>query len=96
MWRDLVAGLRSREEVHRWVAPWVEDRWADVSDPPTMTALETLHGFDMTYDLSRPRVVRHGPGDRYVHSSRVIADQLDRWLEACQRYDVHPGAGWRI
>jgi hypothetical protein len=96
VWRQLIAGVRSRQQVHDWAVPWVEHRWAQVVDPPTMSALERLHGFDMTYDKGRPNVVRHGPGDHYVHSSEVITDRLDRSPESCRHYDANPNSAWYV
>jgi hypothetical protein len=92
MWRRLIAGEVSRQEVHRWVVPWVEERWAEVSDRPSESALQELHGFDMTYDLGRPRVVRHGPGDAYFHSDKHIAERLGKWLASCARHDASDGS----
>ena len=60
-----------------------------------MSALETMHGFDLTYDYGRPNIVRHGPGERYVHADQVIVEQLDRWLMSCRRYDADPRGDWR-
>lgn len=52
----MIAGERTREDVHAWSAPWVEGR-ADVGPPRDLmvgTGLQYLHGLDMTFDQSEP------------------------------------------
>lgn len=63
----LLAGDISRDEADQWAA----ERRMDVSHedihPAAWTALERLHGCDLT----------HGPGLDYLHSDR----QIEEWLE---------------
>lgn len=82
-WRALIAGETSREDTHRWVKPWVEERWAEL-EPLVENALQSLHGFDMTCDPQNRNLVRHGGRDEgrpYYHSDRHIEVELDRWLQ---------------
>jgi hypothetical protein len=94
MWRDLIAGIVTREEVHSWAAPWVEERWDEL--PPLVEgAMQTLHGFDITYDVDRPNLMGHGPGgpgDPYYHADAHIREQFALWQADCARFDADPDA----
>jgi hypothetical protein len=60
-WRDLLAGRRSREEVHGWAKPWVEDLDALIKDPIVRIGLQHLHGFDASAAADGPASLqRHG------------------------------------
>jgi hypothetical protein len=41
----------SREAVHEWSVQWVENADARIDDGMVSTALQALHGFDMTYQF---------------------------------------------
>jgi hypothetical protein len=91
-WHALAEGRATRREVHEWAAPWVEERDSEVKDPMLRSALQYLHGFDLTHDSESPGVMRHGTGQRYVHSDQEIAEAFARWEENCQLYDSDPAA----
>ena len=87
LWRSLIAGRVTREEVHERVAPWVEGRWREVRDIAVESGLQSLHGFDLTWDEGAPGVVRHGPGDFYFHSDEEVVDSFRRWQDFCRHRD---------
>lgn len=82
LWERLVRGEISREQVHEWAKPWVEERDDEVSDALVRTALLRLHGFDMIFVDENRKVVRHGGqgSGSYVHSAQAIADAFDQWV----------------
>ena len=80
----------SREAVHEWSVQWVEDEDARVDDAMVLSALRSLHGFDMTYRPERPNLVKHGPPGLYVHSHEHIVAELSRWRTRCVEYDADP------
>ena len=90
IWYDLIAGTVTREAVHAWTVRWVEDRWEEVSDGLVESGLQALHGFDLTYDLGRPNLVRHGPGDCHVHSDDDVRESFNRWMACCELRDRDP------
>jgi hypothetical protein len=91
-WRALLAGRTTRAEVHDWARTWVEGDDSAITDPMVRTALQHLHGFDLTFDAAAPDRMRHGPGEHHVHSPQHIADALDRWRADCAAYDADPRA----
>ena len=91
-WRALIAGTTTREEIHAWAKPWVEENWAGL-EPMVEGALQTLHGFDMTHPSENRNLLRHGgrvEGRPYYHSDRHVEQELDRWLARLTRYDDDP------
>ncbi len=70
----------------------MEEHDAAIADPMILNGLQYLHGFDLSYDPENPNVVRHGVGERYVHSDQEIADALARWESNCGLYDSDPAA----
>jgi hypothetical protein len=93
-WRDIVAGRRSREDVHAWTRPWVEGD-GNVEDPLVSLGLSYLHGFDMTVRPAEPHLVGHGmePGRVYCKSDVLIAEELASWEESVAFYDSDQ-EGW--
>lgn len=87
-WRDILAGSRSREEVHAWATPWVEGD-GKIDDPLVSGGLKYLHGFDLTTRPAEPDRVRHGmgPGRVYCKSDAAIAEDLARWEQNVTFYD---------
>jgi hypothetical protein len=88
-WRDILAGSRSREEVHAWTRPWVEGDSKVAEDPLVSIGLTHLHGFDLTTTAAEPHLVRHGmePGRVYCKSDAVIAEELASWEQSVAFYD---------
>lgn len=92
-WRELLAGASSREEIAAWARLWV---WAPMkveAEVLVMSALQALDGFDMTHDLAKPNLIRHGgdgPGRRYYHSDDHVRGELERWLTALETEPVDP------
>jgi hypothetical protein len=96
-WRDLLAGRRSREEVHGWAKPWVEDLDALIKDPIVRIGLQHLHGFDASAAADGPASLqRHGGGAGrvYVQAEADIRAALERWLAHGVAFDADPQA-WR-
>lgn len=94
-WHGLLDGSLTREKVHDWAVPWVEG--AEVGQPPdglVESAMQTLHGFTMTFDPATPHLVHHGPPGTYLKSAADMRSDLDRWERACCEHDQDP-AGWR-
>jgi hypothetical protein len=59
-------------------------------DMMVMTALQYLHGFDMTFDPPRRTVLRHGPSGEYYRTLDEIAGEYSRWRRNCQEFDGDP------
>jgi hypothetical protein len=95
-WRALAADEVTREAVHAWAASRVESARASADCAPlVLTALQSLHGFDLRRDPSRPGVLWHGTQceGEWVHSLDDIGGELARWQEKCELYDADP-EGW--
>jgi hypothetical protein len=87
-WLEIIRGSATREEVHEWAEPlMLGDR---IEDLMVASALEHLHGFDLTGD---GRLLRHGPPGEYIRSIAEIVDELNRWRQNCDEYDADP-EGW--
>ncbi len=63
---DLLAGVRSRDEVDRWAAHWVAADDPAVSDPDVWWALTILCGIDLSA----------GPNGPYLHPDEQVAEWL--------------------
>jgi hypothetical protein len=67
-WEAVIDGRLTREAVHDWAEPFVlhERGGADVM---VLSALQQLHGFDLTGDRSGdPFELTHGPPGQYIRS----------------------------
>ncbi|WP_327419740.1 hypothetical protein OG763_43120 [Streptomyces sp. NBC_01230] len=94
-WKALIFGDLSRETAHGWAAPWVEGPGdTDYPDPLVLTALQFLHGFDLSVDPQHPGLVRHGQGIAWCRSIKDISDEFSRWQANCAFYDSDPQL-WR-
>ncbi|MEQ8718627.1 MAG: hypothetical protein RIE08_13530 [Acidimicrobiales bacterium] len=95
-WRAVIAGEMSREEIHSWVRPWVEESVPEGRVEWIVEGvLTTLHGFDMTHPAGNRRLIRHGDhGEHrpYYHPMSYIKDELEAWLQQLQAYDEDPVA----
>lgn len=88
-WMALIEGQATRDEVHAWAAPWVEfDPF--IGQPLVESALQSLHGFDLTRDPEQPNLLTHGGEGEFVHSDADIADGLSRWKRRCVEHDADP------
>jgi hypothetical protein len=76
----------TREEVHEWAEPLMLAVPLD-DDLMVASALQYLHGFDLTRDGGS---MRHGPPGEYIRSLSDIADELQRWQRNCREYDLDP------
>jgi hypothetical protein len=92
-WQAVASGVASRESVHAWAEPLMLAEYAAQPDPLVMTALQYLHGFDMTWRSEDQRMVGHGPPGSYVKTAKQIKAELVLWLENCRKYDADP-VGW--
>lgn len=91
-WRAIIEGRTTREEVHAWAEPLM---FGDkIEDWLVASALQYLHGFDLTGDESGdPFLLNHGPPGAYIRSTDDIAQELERWRARCVEYDADP-VGW--
>ena len=89
-WRGLIDGDVAREAAHDWAEPLMFAHYAEQPDMMVMTALQYLHGFDLTSDPREPNITRHGPPGQYRRSTDDIARELSRWLVNCEDYDRDP------
>ena len=95
MWRAVIAGERSKEEISACVEPIMLAEFSPDFDAMTATALQWLHGFDLVADATDTTALRQGgPGD-YLRSISEVNAQLERWLEECEDYDRNPQAFMR-
>jgi len=96
-WRDVIAGRRTREDVHLWAKPYVEGEKAPDprAQPVIKSGLYYLHGLDLT---SRPGQsawwqLAHGGEDdtrTYVFSDDTVRANLEHWLGQCRSFDADP------
>ena len=95
-WRGVIDGSVTREAAHEWAEPLMFAHYAEQPDMMVMTALQYLHGFDMTFMPPDRNVISHGPPGEYLRSTADIEDELSRWLANCKEYDRDPeGYGQR-
>jgi hypothetical protein len=93
-WRAVLAGSVTREAGHDWAEPlMLADYGTEVPDVFAMSALQYLHGFDMTSTDAAHRFIAHSPPGEYVKTMADIRADLDRWLANCRDYDADP-EGW--
>ncbi|WP_156926189.1 hypothetical protein [Glycomyces arizonensis] len=83
-WTGLLNHDLTREEVHDWAKPWVEERDDEITDAMVRSALLRLHGFGMVYVDADRTVVRHGSEGPYVHSEHAMAAAFDQWEAKCR------------
>lgn len=99
-WTALIKGLVTREATHAWAAQWVENEEANISDPMVTSALQNLHGFDLSYLPGKENITQHGMSDtisRYMYSSDEIASEFARWIDNCSQYDESPDEySWKL
>ncbi|WP_405492213.1 hypothetical protein [Nocardia sp. NBC_00511] len=92
VWRQVVAGVTTREAAHDWAVVWVEHApdmsWPD--DGMIEAGLLYLHGLDMTRVRDSPNLICHGGPGRYVLSEAEVAGRLEHWLKMCSEYDCDP------
>lgn len=88
VWRALMSGEVTREQVHEWVRDW-EEGPSRVEDPMAGFALPYLHGFDLT---RRSGGIDHGPPGEYVKSEGQIARDFAYWQDQCRQHDRDPAA----
>lgn len=86
-WTAIIEGRVTREEVHAWAEPLMLGE--RISDLLVASALQSLHGFDLTTDLE------HGPPGNYLRSLDTLVEELDLWRAECVEYDMDP-EGWVI
>lgn len=91
-WSRLIDGQISRESVHAWAEPFMFASLKTQPDPMTMSAVQSLHGFDLTHS-GNPNVISHGPPGTYLRSMSVIAQEFEEWQRRCREYDSDPD-GW--
>ncbi|MFF1649899.1 hypothetical protein [Streptomyces sp. NPDC058240] len=90
-WKALISGDLSREAAHAWASPWVEGPSdPDCPDPLVLTALQYLHGFDLSVDPQHPGLMRHGQGIAWYRSIKEFSDEFSRWQANCALYDSDP------
>lgn len=83
-WVKLIRREVTREEIHAWAKPWVEERSAEITDPMVRLALMNLHGFDMVYVEPGANILRHGGPGKYAHSESALEEAFDRWRLKCR------------
>ncbi|GAA1999446.1 hypothetical protein [Catenulispora subtropica] len=90
-WRDVVAGATSREDGHRWAAPWVEGVASSPEDVMVLTGLQYLHGFDLVLEANggygHSASGAEGP---YIKPPEEVEADLDHWLRQSALYDEDP------
>jgi len=91
-WTAIIESRMTREEVHFWAEPlMLGDK---IDDMMVASALQYLHGFDLTGDKSGdPFLLNHGPPGEYIRSTDDVAQELERWRAHCGEYDADP-VGW--
>ena len=78
--------------MHEWSIPWVEGA-LEVGPPSDLlvgTALDYVHGLDMTVVPGAPGSIAHGGPGAYLLSLDEVAERLAHWQERCQDYDEDP------
>jgi hypothetical protein len=92
-WHHLIAGAAAREHTSKWAKRWVESIRSVDAELPVMSALQTLHDYDLTYDQTSPNLVMQGgkTNDRlYCHHDDLIVSELSRWLSTLAEFDADP------
>ncbi len=96
-WRDVIAGRRTREDVHLWTEPFVEGDMAPdaLVQPLVELGLYYLHGLDLASRLGQSAWwhLTHGDDDgtrQYVFSDSTVRANLEHWLEQCRSFDADP------
>ncbi|PPK71144.1 hypothetical protein V5P93_003007 [Actinokineospora auranticolor] len=89
VWQGVLDGTISRDEAHRWAAPWVEGD-SGVEDPMTNSGLQHLHGFDLVWVDDARTTVRHGGGGLPAHTRTDVQQAFAAWRTACDSYDADP------
>jgi hypothetical protein len=87
-WREVLAGVRSRESVQAWSAPWVEGDLSvgPASDVMVSNGLQYLHGLGLS--------TRGEDGlRRYMFDDAEAHRRYEDWLARCADYDQDP-EGW--
>ena len=92
-WLAVARGEVDRVAVSRWAEALVFMRFAALSDPLAMQALQYLDGFDLAYRSQDHRLVGHGRPQVHVRSLDQGAQELSAWRLRCVAYDADP-AGW--
>ena len=89
LWAAVAAGRLSREAAHDWAEPRM---FADVpsDDAMVMSALQNIHGLDMTYGSADERLVGHGPPGSYLRSLDEVRAELEHWRARCLEFDQDP------
>jgi hypothetical protein len=89
LWAAVAAGRLSREEAHGWAERLM---FAEVpsEDEMVMSALQSIHGLDMTYRSDDQRLVGHGPPGSYLRSLDEVQAALLHWRARCVERDEDP------
>lgn len=91
IWSGVAEGRLSREDGHNWAEPlMLAERPSD--DAMVMSALQNIHGLDMTYRSDDQRFVGHGPPGRYLRSLEQVTADLEHWRSKCREHDADPEA----
>jgi hypothetical protein len=93
-WQGIIEGRVTREAAHAWAEPLMFAEYSTQPDLMVMSALQSLHGFDMTFDPPDRNVIRHGPPGEYYRTIDEIAADYKRWRSKCEEVDRDPD-GWR-
>jgi hypothetical protein len=93
-WQKVARREVSREVVSRWAEPLMFTEFDSQPDVMVMSAVQYLHGFDMTSRSNDGRLVGHGPPGNYLRSLREVAELLDEWVAKCVAFDGDPER-WR-
>jgi hypothetical protein len=88
IWKALIEGRLTREEVHAWAFPmWTNE---DFADGFVLSALQQLDGFDLTESPDKKGFVRHGPPGDYIRSMDDVSRQFNEWLQRCAEFEADP------
>jgi hypothetical protein len=89
VWAAVAEGRMTREEAHDWAEVLMfSDELSD--DVMAMSAVQHVHGLDMTYRSEDGRLIGHGPPGAYVRTLAQVQADLDQWRGRCREFDTDP------
>lgn len=89
-WRAVACEEATREEVSAWAEPRLSAQYETIPDVMVMQALQSLHGFDLTYRSPDHRMVGHGGPGPYVRTLGQVWQEYTGWRNRCEAFDADP------
>lgn len=89
-WLGILECRTSREDAHDWAEPLMFAEYSTTPDAMVMSALQYLHGFDLTFSPPDRNLVRHGPPGEYLKTLDDVRGDFERWQADCVAYDRDP------